>query len=81
MGSFLESESRLKKYWLGLVAVGISVDIYAMVGECVCLYNGRGKAGRGTDSRTNDDRGKDVVPLRKLKYILIILQMLDLLQP
>ena len=36
--------------WSGLVAVGISVDIYAMVGEAV--------NGRGTDGRENDSRKK-----------------------
>ena len=45
--------------WSGLVAVGISVDIYAKVGEAVY---GRGTDGRGTDGQKNDDRGKDVVP-------------------
>ena len=38
----------------------IDVDTYALVGEAVY---GRGRAGQGTDGRTNDDRGKDVVPL------------------
>ena len=42
------------------MAVGISVDIYAMVREAVY---GRGTDGRGTDGQTNDDREKDVVPI------------------
>ena len=45
--------------WLGLVAVGISVDIYAIFGEAVY---GRGTDSWGTDCRSNDDREKDVVP-------------------
>ena len=54
--------------WLGLVAVGISVDIYAMVREAVYGRgtDGRGTDGRGTDGRTNDDREKDVVPIKSL---------------
>ena len=41
---------------------GISVDIYAMVGEAVY---GRGRAGRAKVGRTNNDRGKDLVPQRQ----------------
>ena len=41
--------------------VGVSVGIYAMVGEAV--YS-RGKCGRKKVGRTKDDRGKDVVPLK-----------------
>ena len=43
--------------------VGISVDIYAMVGEAaisLCRL-GKGRFG-GNDVRGNDDQGKDVVP-------------------
>ena len=36
--------------------------LYELVGECVYLYIGRGSDGRGKVGRTNDDRGKDVVP-------------------
>ena len=36
--------------------------LYELVGECVYLYVGWGKCSRRTDGRTNDDRGKDVVP-------------------
>ena len=49
--------------WSGLVAVRISVDIFAMVGEAVY---GRGTDGRGTDGQTNDDWVKDVVPTFEL---------------
>ena len=42
--------------------VGISVDIYAMVGKLLYLYVGRGRDGRGKVGRTNDDRGKDIMP-------------------
>ena len=37
--------------------------IYELVGECVYLYVDRGRDSRGKVGRTNDDRGKDVVPL------------------
>ena len=48
--------------------VGVSVGratlyLYELVGECVYLYVGRGRDGWGKVGRTNDDRGKDVVPL------------------
>ena len=36
--------------------------LYALVGECVYLYEGRGRDGREKVGRTNNDRGKDVVP-------------------
>ena len=36
--------------------------LYELVGECVYLYVGRGRDGRGKVGRTNDNRGKDVVP-------------------
>ena len=47
--------------------VGVSVGrasfyLYELVGECVHLYVGRGRDGRGKVSWTNDDRGKYVVP-------------------
>ena len=41
------------------------VYLYALVREAV---NGRGRVGRGTDGRTNDDRGKDVVPLHTVTF-------------
>ena len=57
--------------WLRLVAVGISVDIYAMVGEGVY---GQGTDRRENGGRTNDDREKDVVPLFfDAKFVLIFL--------
>ena len=34
-----------------------------LVGECVYLYVGRGRDGRGKVGRGNNDRGKDVVPI------------------
>ena len=40
--------------------------LYELVGECVYLYVGQGRDGRGINGRTNDDRGKDVVPVRLL---------------
>ena len=45
--------------------VGVTVGrdnthLYELVGEAVY---GRGKASRGKVGRTNDDRGKDVVPI------------------
>ena len=51
--------------------VGVSVGratfyLYELVGECVYLYVGRGRDGRGKVSRTNDDWGKDVVPYSEL---------------
>ena len=36
--------------------------LYELVGECVYLYVGPGRDGRGKVGRTNDDRGNDVVP-------------------
>ena len=36
--------------------------LYELVGECVYLYVGQGRDGRGKVGRTNYDRGKDVVP-------------------
>ena len=49
-----------------MVGVTVGLDnthLYELVGECVYLYLGRGRDGRGKVSRTNNDRGKDVVPL------------------
>ena len=37
--------------------------LYELVGECVYLYVDRGRDSRGKVGWTNDDRGKDVVPL------------------
>ena len=37
--------------------------LYELVGECVYFYVGRARDGRGKVGRTNDDRGKDVVPM------------------
>ena len=59
--------------WSGLLLVGISVDIYAIVGETVMsLCRSENMpismlwsvlvSSRGNDGRTKDDRGKDVVP-------------------
>ena len=43
--------------------------LYELVGEAVY---GRGKAGRGKVSQTNDDRGKDAVPKLSLKTFLFL---------
>ena len=48
-----------------MLYVGIDVDTYALVGEAVY---GWGRAGRGTDGRTNYDRGKGVVPETRGKH-------------
>ena len=37
--------------------------LFELVGECVNLYVGWGRDGRGKVGRTNEDQGKDVVPL------------------
>ena len=55
--------------WLGLVPVGISVDIYKMVGKLLYLYVGRGRDGRGKVGQTNNNRGKDLVPKQKLDMV------------
>ena len=49
--------------WLGLVSVGISVDIYAMVGEAVCSrVNCRSQC----YGQKNNDREKDVAYLQSI---------------
>ena len=40
------------------------LSFYALVGVSV----GRGRAGRRKVGRTNDDRGKDVVPIFSVKF-------------
>ena len=53
---------------LPMVGVTVKVRITPISmnwsGECACLYVGRDNFNRGIDSRTNEDREKDVVPVR-----------------
>ena len=53
-----------------MVGVTVSRDnthLYELVWECVYLYVGRRRDGRRKVGRTNDDRGKDVVPQKTVR--------------